>query len=127
VSAHLKPSRSRHELLCAEPDDESSAEPEFVRAMIQPVRDFRQKAIGLNGEDKDMPGRIELDAAPRCHRKIVRSAVIGSAVGLCERLRTGCASQGAYWVNTKSREAFAWQGAQVLSAASVPGFPSLSK
>jgi hypothetical protein len=35
--------------------------------------------------------------------------------------------QGAYWVKTESREAFAWQGAQVLSVASVPGLPSLSK
>ena len=35
--------------------------------------------------------------------------------------------QGAYWVKTESRGAFAWQGAQVSSAAAVPGLPSLSK
>ena len=38
-----------------------------------------------------------------------------------------CNSQyeGAYWVKTKSREAFAWQGEHVVSKASSPGVPSL--
>jgi hypothetical protein len=35
--------------------------------------------------------------------------------------------QGAYCVKTESRQAFAWQGEQVSSAALVPGLPSLSK
>src|SRR3984893_17955858 len=35
--------------------------------------------------------------------------------------------QGAYRVKTKSGEAFAWQGEQVLSNASSPGLPSLLK
>jgi hypothetical protein len=44
-----------------------------------------------------------------------------------ETSRLPALDQGAYRVKTKSREAFAWQGAQVLSWASVPGLPSLSK
>jgi hypothetical protein len=34
---------------------------------------------------------------------------------------------GAYGVNTESRDIMAWQGAQVLSCASVPGLPSFSE
>ena len=34
---------------------------------------------------------------------------------------------GAYWVKTRSREAFAWQGEHVVSKATPPGVPSLLK
>ncbi len=64
------PSRQM-QMLLAKPEHDSSAEPEIVLAVIQPVRDFCQEVLGLYGANGDVLGHFEINAAACRHRKIV--------------------------------------------------------
>jgi hypothetical protein len=57
--------------LAAEAEHDSGAVAEIVLAVIQPVRDFCQKVLGLHGANGDVLGHFEINAAASRHCKIV--------------------------------------------------------
>ena len=67
----FNPKVARCKLHLAKPEHDSSAEPEIVLAVIQPVRNFCQEVIGLNRANGDVLGHFEINAAAGRHSKIV--------------------------------------------------------
>jgi hypothetical protein len=73
-AGRLNPESGRQKicrLLLAKPEHDSSAEPEIVLAVIQPVWDFCHEVFGLYGADGNVLGQFEINAAACRHGKIV--------------------------------------------------------
>jgi hypothetical protein len=79
------PKVGRCKSLSAKPEHDSSAEPEIVLAVIQPVRDFCKEVVGLHGANGDVLGHFEINAAACRHRKIVFGpSLLRDAVGCAD-------------------------------------------
>jgi len=59
------------QILLAKPERDSSAEPEIILAVIQPIRDFSQEVLGLYRANGDVLGHFDINSTACRHRKIV--------------------------------------------------------
>jgi hypothetical protein len=59
------------ELLPAQPQNDSGANPQIVLAVVETVGDFGHEVLGLYGANGDVLGHFEINAAARRHRKII--------------------------------------------------------
>lgn len=53
-------------MLLAEPEHDSSAEPEVVLRVVEPIRDFCQEVLGLHRANREVLGEFHVNSPTGC-------------------------------------------------------------